>query len=99
MADEKSRKTSPQSRSTGKHPSESSPNPHGENKVIEMPIRTDQKRETKGQNVARTPSTVGGQLNPSVAHELQPRSGAVNKSPQARRQRNPGEPGDDKKEA
>jgi hypothetical protein len=96
MADEKPKK-SPQS--TGKHPSESSPNPHGENKVIEMPIRTDQKRETGGQNIAKTPSTIGGRLNPSVAHELRPRSGAVNEFPQAGRQRNPGEPDDEKKEA
>jgi hypothetical protein len=96
MADRKDKKTSPQGRSTGKHPADTSPNPHGENKVIEMPIRTNQKRETTGENVAQTPNTVGGQLNPSVAHDLQPRAGVINQSPGARRQRNPAEPGDAK---
>jgi|SRR5947209_14689780 len=98
MADQKL-KTPPRRKPSSKQPADSSPNPQGEHKVIVMPIRTNQKRETSGQNVAKTPSTVGGQLNPSVAHDLQPRSGAINKSPEARRERNPGEPGDEKKEA
>jgi hypothetical protein len=93
MADEKSKRTSPQGRSAGKHPSESSPNPHGEQKVIEMPIRTDQKRETRSRNVAGTPSTAGGRLNPSVVHDFQPRAGAgKSKSPQPAQQRNPARP-------
>lgn len=53
-----------------KHLAESSPNPHGESNVIEMPIRTHQRKETKGRNVAQTTSTVKGELNPSVAHDI-----------------------------
>lgn len=88
MAESKDKKTPREIRPAGKQMADSSPNPHGENKVIEMPIRTDQKRETRGQNVANTPSTVGGRLNPSVAHDLQPRAGASkDKPPQAKRQR------------
>jgi hypothetical protein len=93
MADNKDKKTPREIRPAGKQMADSSPNPHGENKVIEMPIRTEQKRETRGQNVAHTPSTVGGRLNPSVAHDLQPRAGASpnkplqDKSPQDKRQR------------
>lgn len=45
---------------------EASPNPHNESNVIEMPIRTDQRQETGGENVARTPSTREGRLHPSV---------------------------------
>lgn len=45
---------------------EASPNPHNENKVIEMPVRTDQRRQTGGENVAGTPSTREGRLHPSV---------------------------------
>lgn len=52
------------------HMAESSPNPHGENKVVQMPIRTHQGRETAKQNIGQTTSTVGGDLNPSVAHDL-----------------------------
>jgi len=85
MANHKPRKASAQDRSTGKQPSESSPNPHGEHKVIEMPVRTGHKRETRGQNVAGTPSTVGGELNPSVAHDFPSRAGVVKNKPQQRR--------------
>src|SRR6185312_3943531 len=45
---------------------EASPNPHDESKVIEMPVRTDQHQETAGENVAKTPSTREGRLQPSV---------------------------------
>ena len=94
MADSTDKKIPREIRPDGKQMADTSPNPHGENKVIEMPIRTDQKRETRGQNVANTPSTVGGRLNPSVAHDLQPRAGvSKDKPPQARRQRNPAEHG------
>lgn len=51
------------------HFAESSPNPHGENKVIEMPIRTHQRHDTAGQNIAQTTNTIDGDLNPSVAHD------------------------------
>jgi hypothetical protein len=45
---------------------EASPNPHNENNVIEMPVRTDQSQEAGGENVAQTPSTREGVLHPSV---------------------------------
>jgi hypothetical protein len=45
---------------------EASPNPHNESNVIEMPVRTDQRQETDGENVAGTPSTREGRLHPSV---------------------------------
>jgi hypothetical protein len=45
---------------------EASPNPHNESKVIEMPVRTDQREETGGENVAGTPNTREGVLHPSV---------------------------------
>jgi len=53
--------------------SEKSPNPHGESKVLKMPINTDQRNATSGRNVPQVPNTVGGKLNPSVAHEFQGR--------------------------
>jgi hypothetical protein len=49
------------------HMTESSPNPHSEMTVAEMPVRTDQAQETGKQNVAQTPSTQDGVLHPSVA--------------------------------
>jgi hypothetical protein len=57
-----------------KHFSESSPNPHGESKVLQMPVRTHQRNVTGGKNVPKVPNTVGGNLNPSVAHEFQGRA-------------------------
>jgi hypothetical protein len=59
-----------------KHLAESSPNPHGESNVIEMPIRTHQRKETQGRNVGQTTNTVAGELNPSVAHDLHTRKPA-----------------------
>lgn len=46
---------------------ESSPNPHNEADIAEVPVRTDHSESTKRQNVAQTPSTTGGRLHPSVA--------------------------------
>jgi hypothetical protein len=60
-------------RPDGKHLSESSPNPHGEAKILEMPIRTHQNKETAGKNIPQVPNTIGGHLNPSVAHEFENR--------------------------
>src|SRR5258708_5141251 len=40
--------------------------PHGEAKVIEMPIRTDQRQETKRQNIAQMPNTRTGRVASSV---------------------------------
>jgi hypothetical protein len=57
-----------------KHFSESSPNPHGESKILQMPVRTHQRSETGGKNIPQVPNTVGGNLNPSVAHEFQGRA-------------------------
>jgi hypothetical protein len=43
--------------------SEESPSPHGESKVLKMPINTDQRNATGGRNVPQVPNTVGGKLN------------------------------------
>ena len=61
-------------RQSGKHMSEKSPNPHGESNVLEMPIRTQQHNATSGKNVPKVPNTVGGKLNPSVAHDFENRA-------------------------
>jgi hypothetical protein len=71
-----------------KHMSESSPNPHGESKILQMPIRTHQRNETAGKNIPQVPNTVGGNLNPSVAHEFQGRV-ASNKTVPDKRARTP----------
>ncbi|GEM_PF-1329609 len=74
MAERKTEKPKKaQGRSSEKHISESSPNPHGESKVLQMPINTDQRNATGGKNVPQVPNTVGGKLNPSVAHEFKGR--------------------------
>jgi len=67
-----------------KHFSESSPNPHGESKVLQMPVRTHQRNETGGKNVPQVPNTVGGNINPSVAHEFQGRAAAGKTIPDKR---------------
>lgn len=46
--------------------SEASPNPHNEAKIIEIPVRTDHSDQTGSENVAQTPSTREGRLDPSV---------------------------------
>ena len=60
----------PDGKTSPKHFSESSPNPHGESKILQMPIRTHQQRETAGKNIPQVPNTIGGNLNPSVAHDF-----------------------------
>jgi hypothetical protein len=65
--------------------SEKSPNPHGESKVLKMPINTDQRNATGGRNVPQVPNTVGGKLNPSVAHEFQGRVLSKEAKAEARR--------------
>ena len=67
-----------------KHFSESSPNPHGESKVLQMPVRTHQRNETGGKNIPQVPNTVGGNLNPSVAHEFQGRTATSKSAPDKR---------------
>lgn len=72
MANKKAaKKTEPEQ--TGKHFSESSPNPHGESKILHMPISTDQRNATGGRNIPQVPNTVGGKMNPSVVHEFKSR--------------------------
>jgi hypothetical protein len=53
--------------------SEKSPNPHGESKILQMPVRTQQRNETSGKNIPKVPNTIGGNLNPSVAHDFERR--------------------------
>lgn len=57
----------PQSPGQGGHMTEISPNPHNEAEVNDRPVNTDQASETKGENVAQTPSTREGRMQPSVA--------------------------------
>src|SRR5438270_9470206 len=76
----------PQARQSGKEMSEKSPNPHGESKILEMPIRTQQRNATSGKNVPKVPNTVGGNLNPSVAHDFENRA-ARPKNPEDKRSR------------
>ncbi len=72
MAERKGPKEiSPQGRRSGKEMSEKSPNPHGESKILQMPIRTQQRNATTGKNIPKVPNTVGGNLNPSVAHDFE----------------------------
>lgn len=66
MVDHKRDVTKRESRKQEHGQAEASPNPHNENNVIEMPVRTDQGQETAGENVAQTPSTREGVLHPSV---------------------------------
>jgi hypothetical protein len=77
MADRKEpkeiRAKSAKAKPAAKDFSESSPNPHGESKILRMPIRTHQRNETGGKNIAQVPNTVGGNLDPSVAHQFQGR--------------------------
>ena len=71
MADRKGPKEVPrQGRQSSKQMSEKSPNPHGESKILQMPIRT-QRNQTSGKNIPQVPNTVGGNLNPSVAHDFE----------------------------
>jgi len=77
MADRKEpkeiRARSAKTKPAAKDFSESSPNPHGESKILQMPVRTQQRQETGGKNIPQVPNTVGGNLDPSVAHEFQGR--------------------------
>jgi hypothetical protein len=75
----------PQARRSGKEMSEKSPNPHGESNILEMPIRTQQRKETSGQNIPKVPNTSGGNLNPSVAHDFENRATGP-KKPEDKRQ-------------
>ena len=75
MAESKGpRIVSPEGRQSGREMSEKSPNPHGESKILQMPIRTQQRNETSGKNIPKVPNTIGGNLNPSVAHDFENRA-------------------------
>ena len=63
----------PKGKQAQKHLSEGSPNPHGENKILQMPVNTDQRNANDGRNIPQVPNTVGGKLNPSVVHEFKRR--------------------------
>jgi hypothetical protein len=72
MAERKGpREVPPQGRQSGKQMSEKSPNPHGESKILQMPIRTQQRNQTSGKNIPQVPNTIGGNFNPSVAHDFE----------------------------
>jgi hypothetical protein len=72
MAERKGPREVPrQGRQSGKQMSEKSPNPHGESKILQMPIRTQQRNENAGKNIPQVPNTVGGNVNPSVAHDFE----------------------------
>jgi len=72
MAERKGpREVSPQGRQSRKEMSEKSPNPHGESKILQMPVPTQQRNETSGKNIPKVPNTIGGNLNPSVAHDFE----------------------------
>ena len=64
----------PRGRQQGNEMSEKSPNPHGESNILQMPVRTQQRNETSGKNIPGVPNTVGGNLNPSVAHDFEKRA-------------------------
>ena len=53
----------------GRRMTESSPNPHGQAKVIQMP-HPDQRQHMK-KNVAQTSSTAGNRVSPSVTGPLE----------------------------
>lgn len=57
----------PQSPGQGGKMTEISPNPHNEAEVTDGAVSTDQASETQGQNVAQSPSTREGRIQPSVA--------------------------------
>jgi len=69
-ADHEKNKVESEGREDRRHMAEGSPNPHNEADIIEMPISTDQSRHTAGQNVAQTPSTREGRVDPSVGESV-----------------------------
>ena len=88
MADRKEpREIQDKAKPAAKHFSESSPNPHGESKILQMPIKTHQRNETGGRNLPQVPNTIGGNLNPSVSHDFQGR--VANKNTSDKRTRTP----------
>src|SRR5690348_6948139 len=64
MAEQKPNQTRTSREKQGQ--ADASPNPHNEENVVEMPVRTDQSDATSGGNVGQTPSTREGRIQPSV---------------------------------
>jgi hypothetical protein len=60
----------PQAPGQGGRMTEASPNPHSEQNVAEMPVRTDQRDSTASRNVATNPSTREGRIHPSVGESV-----------------------------
>jgi hypothetical protein len=52
------------------HMAEATPNPQGQQKVVEMPLRPDQRKLTP-YNVGQNPSTVENRMDPSVAVSME----------------------------
>jgi len=69
MARDKSDAEKKKSQSGSRAPemNESSPNPHNEAHVTEIPVKTDHSEATGSENVAQTSNMREGRLNPSVA--------------------------------
>ena len=72
MADGKEKKRIGKREAEGKHLSESSPNPHGESKILQMPIRNRPGSRYSWTQRSTNSQHGGGRLNPSVAHEVRP---------------------------
>jgi predicted lipid-binding transport protein (Tim44 family) len=53
-----------------RHMADSTPNPQGQQKVIHMPRRSDQRKHTS-QNIPQNPSTVGNRMDPSVTTSME----------------------------
>jgi hypothetical protein len=70
MAEKKERinetEKGPQAPGQGGRMTEASPNPHNEAQTSNRPVTTDHRRVVGKENVAQTPSTIEGGLNPSV---------------------------------
>ena len=71
-----------------KHFSESSPNLHGESKICKCPSGQSSGTKPAAGTFPRFPITIGGNLNPSVAHEFQGRV-VNNKNAPGKRTRTP----------
>jgi hypothetical protein len=53
-----------------RHVADATPNPQSQQKIIEMPLRPDQRRFSSS-NIAQNPSTVGNRMDPSVATSME----------------------------
>lgn len=53
-----------------RHVADATPNPQGQQKVIEMPLRPDQRRLSSS-NIAQNPSTADNRMDPSIATSME----------------------------